>query len=60
MARFRDLIQEYPYETVMENTGLSREEIDKALNDILQNRSPADKKLIQDIEFLMNMEVKDQ
>ncbi len=60
MARFRDLIQEYPYETVMEHTGLSREEIDKALNDILQNRSPEDKKLIQDIEFLMNMEVKDQ
>ena len=57
MTKFRDLIQEYPYETVMEHTGLSREEIDKALNDILRNRSPEDKKLMQDIEFMMDMEV---
>ena len=57
MAKFRDLIQEYPYETVMEHTGLSREEIDKALDAILQNRSPEDKKLMQDIEFMMDMEV---
>ena len=57
MPKFRDLIQEYPYETVMENTGLSREEIDEALDAILRNRSPEDKKLMEDTEFLMDMEV---
>lgn len=58
MAKFRDLIQEYPYEMVMEATGLSREEIDKTLDDILANLSPEDKQLMKDTEFLLDMEVK--
>ncbi len=57
MARFRDLIQEYPYETVMEHTGLSREEIDETLDDIFRNLSPENKQLMKDTEFLMDMEV---
>ena len=59
MTRFRDLIQEYPYETVIEHTGLSREEINKALDDILRNLSPENKKIIENTEFLLDMEVDD-
>ncbi len=57
MTRFRDLIPAYPYDEVMENTGLSREEIDETLDDIFRNLSPENKKLMKDTEFLMDMEV---
>ena len=57
MTRFRDLIPAYPYETVMEHTGLSREEIDKTLDNILRSMSPDDQKLMRDTEFLMDEEV---
>ena len=52
MPRFRDLIPAYPYETVMEHTGLSREEIDETLDDVLRNLSPENKQLMKDTEFL--------
>ena len=58
MPKFRDLIQEYPYETVIRHTGLTRKEIDEILDDILTNLSPEDKQLIKDTEFLMDLEVR--
>ncbi len=57
MARFRDLIPAYPYDEVMANTGLSREEIDETLDDVFRNLSLESKQLMKDTEFLMDMEV---
>ncbi len=59
MVKYRDLVEEYPYDAVMRHTGLSREEIDKTLDDILANLSPEDKQLMKDTEFLLDVEVPD-
>lgn len=57
LTKFRDTIPEYPYEKVMELTGMSRAEIDQSLDDILANLSEDQKKDMANLEELLDMEV---
>ncbi len=59
MVKYRDLVEEYPYEVIMKHTGLTREEINKTLDDILANLSPENKQLMKDAEFFLDTEVPD-
>ena len=56
-VKYRDLVQEYPYEAVMKHTGLSREEIETELDKILANLSPENKQRMKDAEEFLDMEV---
>ena len=54
--KFRDLIPNYPYETVMRFTSMTRDEIDQEIDRIFVGLPEEEKRLLRDTETLLDVE----